>query len=99
MVPGSSSSSAAADDRADPGDEAVEGRSAGGGHVHPRVEPARRVAVLEPGEEPFAAEPEGLVRTVVGACDEAVERYCDRCDDLSRCHVFPPSSARFPGLP
>lgn len=56
--PGYVVGAAACDDRADPGDEAVEGRRAGGGHAHSRVEPAWRAAVLEPGEELLAAESE-----------------------------------------
>jgi hypothetical protein len=88
----------AGDYRADAVDEAVKGRRAHGRHSHPRVEPARRVAVLEPGEELFAAGSQSLLGTVVRVCDKAVERYCDRSDDLSRRHV-PSAFLPFPGFP
>jgi hypothetical protein len=75
--PGYVIGASAGDDRSDPGDEAIEGRRAGRRHLHPGIQPAGGLAVLEPGEEPFAAVPEWPRGTVANTGDEAVDRYRD----------------------
>ncbi len=75
----------------------LQGRGVGGrargGHLHPLIEPAWSVAVIEPRQEPIAVQPERLSRPVVGSGDETVERRRDRGDPVVMFVIFSATSA------